>query len=157
MEHDGLRAYLEDHLIGSEAGLRTARRLHRRATGELRDFAGELIDRIPDEQRVLRDVMHAAGRRPAPATIASRGVGAASSAALWFRRALPESVPAVLEDLEAMIVGVRGKHLLWRTMIAIAAIDEAYERWPFERLAADALEQERTLLGFHERAVRSLH
>ncbi|HJR97399.1 MAG TPA: hypothetical protein VJ979_05785 [Actinomycetota bacterium] len=156
MEHRALRAYLEDHLVGSEAGLRAARRLQRRSQGGLRDAADELVSHIPAEQQILREVMSAAGRRPQPVRIASHAAGAASSIAIWVRRNLPEPVPSALEDLEALIVGVRGKHLLWRTLAQVAAADDTFQRWPFDRLASDALDQERALVGFHDRSAASM-
>ena len=151
-----LRAYLADHLIGSDVGLRTARRLHRQAEGDLQDFTQDLITRIPEEQRVLREVMKAAGRAVEPVSVVAAAFGAATSLGVWVRRALPEPVPSTLEDVEALIVGVRGKRLLWETMSRIAAADPRFDRWPFTRLAAEAEAQERRLVQFHHDAVESL-
>ena len=151
-----LRAYLEDHLVGSEVGLRTARRLHRRAEGELHDYMEELVTRISDEQRILREAIVAAGRWVEPVAIASRAFGVATSLGVWVRRALPEPVPSILEDVEAVIVGVRGKRLLWETMVQVAATDPGFDRWPFAQLASEAEAQERRLVGFHQKVVRSV-
>lgn len=151
-----LRAYLEDHLIGSEVGLRAARRLHRRVEGELHEYMQELVTRIPDERRILREVIVAAGRSVQPVAIASRAFGVATSLGVWVRRALPEPVPSILEDVEALIVGVRGKRLLWETMVRVAATDPGFDRWPFAQLASEAEVQERRLVGFHQNVVRSV-
>jgi len=151
-----LRAYLEDHLLGSEVGLRTARRLHRGTEGDLRDYVEELVTRIPDEQQILREAIVAAGRAVEPVALASRAFGAATSLGVWMRRALPEPVPSTLEDVEALIVGVRGKRLVWETMVRVATADPGFDRWPFARLAAEAEVQERRLVGFHQDAVRSM-
>ncbi|HET6714405.1 MAG TPA: hypothetical protein VFI59_11940 [Actinomycetota bacterium] len=143
-------------MIGSEVGLRTARRLHRHAEGELQDYIQELVTRISDEQRILREAIVAAGRTVEPVAIASRAFGAATSLGVWVRRALPEPVPSTLEDVEALIVGVRGKRLVWETMVQVAAADPGFDRWPFARLAAEAEVQERRLVGFHQHVVRSM-
>lgn len=151
-----LRPYLEDHLVGSEVGLRTARRLQRGAHGDLRAYAQELVSRIPEEQRVLRAAIDAAGLTVQPVELAARAFGAASSLGVWARRTLPEPVPSTLEDLEAMIVGVRGKRLLWDTMVRVAAADPSFDRWPFAGLEAEAEEQERRLVEFRREAVSDL-
>ncbi len=142
--------------MGSDVGLRTARRLHRRADGDLRDYVQELVTRIPDEQHILREAIAATGRTVEPVALASRAFGAAASVGIWLRRALPEPVPSTLEDVEAMIIGVRGKRLVWETMVRVAAADPGFDRWPFARLAAEAEVQERRLVGFHHEVIRSL-
>jgi hypothetical protein len=151
-----LRPYLEDHLVGSEVGLRTARRLQRGAHGDLRAYAQELVTRIPQEEQVLRAVIVAAGRTVQPVELAARAFGTASSVGVWARRTVPESVPSILEDLEAMIVGVRGKRLVWDTMVRVAAADPSFDRWPFAELEAEAEEQERRLVEFRREVVSDL-
>jgi hypothetical protein len=151
-----LRPYLEDHLVGSEVGLRTARRLQRAPHGDLRAYAQQLVTRIHEEQQVLRAAIAVAGRTVQPVELAARAVGAASSLGIWVRRTMPEPVPSVLEDLEAVIVGVRGKRLVWDTLIRVAAADPSFDRWPFAELEAEAEEQERRLVEFRREAVSGL-
>lgn len=153
---DLLRAYLEDHLLGSAVGMRTAQRLLRRSEGDLHVYMQELVTRIADEQQILRETIEATGRTVEPVSVVARTVGAATSLGVWVRRALPEPVPSTLEDVEALIVGVRGKRLVWETLIRVAETDPGFDHWPFTQLAADAEAQEHRLAELHRVAVGSV-
>jgi hypothetical protein len=101
-------------------------------------------------------VIVASGRTVQPVELAARAFGTASSVGVWAGRTLPESVPSILEDLEAMIVGVRGKQLVWDTMVRVAAADLGFDRWPFAELEAEADEQEHRLVEFRREVVSDL-
>jgi hypothetical protein len=148
-------AYLEDHLAGSEAGLSIARRLRRRHAGsEVGASMEDLIDDIGSDQQVLRETIAVLRGSVAAPSVLSRAVGAATSVAAWVRRSLPQRVPSLLEDLEALAIGVWGKRLLWGALARQATVDPRLEGFPFEVLAARAEEQERLLLRLRDEALQ---
>lgn len=147
-------AYLEDHLVGSEAALAVARRLRRRHEhGEIGDVMGTIVPAIEREQQVVRDVISLVGR-PAERVSVIGLIGTVAAGATTvltvLRRSLPEPVPSVLEDLESLAIGVWGKRLLWGALMRMALADRRFEEFDPEGLARQAEEQERMLLRLRD-------
>ncbi|MEP6759360.1 MAG: hypothetical protein ABJB55_09210 [Actinomycetota bacterium] len=145
MDTEALGSYLNDHLAGSEVGLRTAERL----AAELEDggdgFLSHLCEEIRDEQALLRTTLD---RLELDESLLKRSAGVAGGVLGWVRDAVPiGDTPTTLEDLEALAVGVWGKRLLWGTLARVAAHDERFADLDVDGLAARAEDQERALLG----------
>jgi len=139
---DRLANYLNDHLAGATAGLDLARRLARdnqdNAYGdELAEIAGEIaadraaLEAVMDRLDTGRDHLR---------LLAAWGVGTA-------RRALPlpwpldRYAPGVLEELEALILGVTGKLSLWVALGETLGADPRLTGIDFADLAGRAGEQ----------------
>jgi hypothetical protein len=115
---DKLETYLSDHLSGSIVAIALARR---RASSqgddeigtELRRFAAE----VERDQRTLRDVIASFDAAPSMVKelIAS---GTAWVDSIRSVLNLP-GAPNLVRDLELLIIGVRGKKLLWRVLEAV--------------------------------------
>jgi hypothetical protein len=147
-------AYLEDHLVGSEAALTVARRLRRRhAHEEIGDVMETIVPAIEREQQVVRDVI--SFLRPTAERVSVSGLigtvaAGATTVLTVLRRSLPEPVPSVLEDLESLAIGVWGKRLLWGALMRMALADPRVEELDPEGLAREAEEQERLLLRLRD-------
>ena len=115
---DKLETYLSDHLSGSIVAIDLARR---RASSQgddeigtdLRRFAAE----VERDQRTLHNVIASLGASPSmiKELIAS---GTAWVDSLRSALNLP-GAPNLVRDLELLIIGVRGKELLWTALEAI--------------------------------------
>lgn len=146
--------YLEDHLAGSEAGLAVARRLRRRHhDDEVGASMERLIADIGSDQQVLRETIALLRGSVAGPSAFARAAGAATSVATWVRRSLPQRVPTLLEDLEALAIGVWGKRLLWGALARKATVDPRLAEFPYEVLATRAEDQERLLLRLRDDAL----
>ena len=112
---DKLETYLSDHLSGSIVAIDLARR---RASSQgddeigtdLRRFAAE----VERDQRTLRNVI--ASRGASPSMIKElMASGTAWVDSLRSAINLP-GAPNLVRDLELLIIGVRGKELLWKAL-----------------------------------------
>ena len=116
-----LATYLNDHLAGATIGVELARRAASENAGTpLGEFLSELAAEIAEDRVTLRGIM------------ASLGVGAdRKKVALgWLGEKLGRLKPnaqlrgysplSPLVELEALLLGIEGKRLLWRSLQAIA-------------------------------------
>jgi len=141
---DGLAVYLNDHLAGSAAGLRLARRcLERERETDLGRKLGGLVDEIEQDRDVLERVMARVGATPNPVKQA-----AASGAVLLtlLRNRLPvlgsgSGAVSRLEEIELLSLGIEGKRLLWRALAALAKSDARLKEFEFAALERRAQEQ----------------
>ncbi|MGH2596960.1 MAG: hypothetical protein ACRDH7_13480 [Actinomycetota bacterium] len=109
---DQLQTYLSDHLSGSIVAIDLARR---RALSqgdneigtELRRFAAE----VERDQRTLRSIIATLGASP---SIVKELIASGTAWVDSIRSALNlPGAPNLVRDLELLIMGVRGKELLW--------------------------------------------
>ena len=145
---DKLRTYLSDHLSGSIVAIDLARR---RASSQgddeigtdLRRFAAE----VERDQRTLRNVI--ASLDVSPSMIKEL----MASGTAWvdsIRSALNlAGAPNLVRDVELLIMGVRGKELLWRTLEGIGVETDP----PIRDLQGRAAAQLSSLDVLHARTV----
>ncbi len=147
----GLAVYLNDHLAGSAAGLRLARRcLERERESKLgRELEG-LVEEIARDREVLEEVMARVGATKNPAKQA-----AASGAVLLtlLRNRLPvlgagSGEVSRLEEIELLSLGIEGKRLLWRALEALAKTDGRLKEFEFAGLESRAQAQRDRLEPF---------
>jgi hypothetical protein len=145
-------SYLEDHLVGSGAGLTVARRLRRgHPGGELGAAMLRLEVQIEDEQRALRTAIERLGGAASGPGLVGRVMGLAAGVVTTARRVvLPEPVPSLLEDLESLAVGVWGKRLLWGALARRAMEDPRLADIEIERLVEQAEAQELEILRLRD-------
>lgn len=117
-----LQIYLNDHLAGSVAGKELVDRcLGNNPDGPLGDFLRRLQGELVEDQTALRGVLESFGGTE----------NLAKEAAGWLAEKLGRlklnsklsgySDLSRLEELEALVLGIRGKMALWDTLEEVAA------------------------------------
>jgi len=145
---DKLETYLSDHLSGSIVAIDIARR---RASShgddeigtDLRRFAAD----VERDQRVLRDAIASLDISPSMTKELMAG-GAAWVDSIRGALNLP-GAPNLVRDLELLIMGVRGKELLWKALEGIGV----ETRPPIHDLRVRAAAQIASLEVLHAGAV----
>jgi hypothetical protein len=151
MDDAQLQKYLQDHLAGADAALTIASRLERRHTGtQIAAVMGRLAADIRRERAVVSAVLE---RVDAPVDPIRRAIGIVGSigrlaASLPF---MPE--PTLLEDLEALAVGVWGKRLLWGALGRVQESEGGLDGVDLDELATMAENQEREILALRQDAI----
>jgi hypothetical protein len=151
MDDAQLRRYLEDHLSGADVGLRIASRLEHQHPGtQIAVVMARMSGDIRSERTIVRDALR---RLDAPADPVRRAIGLVGTlgrlaGALPF---MPE--PSLLEDLEALAVGVWGKRLLWGALDRIQESEGGFDGIDLDELASSAEEQEKQLLALRQEAI----
>jgi hypothetical protein len=151
MDERALSRYLQDHLAGSDAGLAIASRLAERHAGT---DVGASMERLAGEIRSEQEIVRAAiGRLPTRPDPVKRAMGmiAAAGRLAGSLPFVPE--PSIIEDLEALAVGVWGKRLLWGAMTRVAGSEGGFDDFDLDELAASAEDQEREILRLRQDAL----
>jgi hypothetical protein len=154
MDDRSFAIYLRDHLAGAEAASQIVRRLRRHPDqASIGGSMERLGPQFEEERAVLRSVI----RRISPdeqAGVTKQALGIAGGLLAWARQmALPGRTPSLVEDLEALAVGVWGKRLLWGALARAAARDERLIDIEVERLVKTAEAQEVELLRLRDEAL----
>jgi len=139
-----LRAYLTEHLGGTDAALVLLGRLVARYGHTPRgSFFRGLRTEMREDQRILVDLCErlegpVEPRRPRRTAVPRPDVGV---------RVLSEQEEffALLEALEMLAVGVTGKRFLWQTLAAVAAVDPLLADVDFYELERRAAAQQSRL------------
>jgi hypothetical protein len=136
-----LAIYLNDHLALSIGGRELAERcLSENPEGTLGAFLRRLIDEIEEEQRSVHTVLERTGGAEDPA---KKNIAWVAEKIARFKlngQLTGYSDLSRLEELETLVVGIRGKMALWGTL------EEAGGRWlagiDLQRLQANAARQQ---------------
>lgn len=147
----GLAVYLNDHLAGSAAGLRLARRCLERERGtKLGRRLEALVGEIEEDRAVLERVMARVGATPNP-------LKQAAASGVVLLSILKNRVPVLgsgsgdvsrLEEVELLSLGIEGKRLLWRALGALAKTDRRLKEFEFATLEGRAQAQRDLLERF---------
>lgn len=144
MADEHLATYLNDHLAGSVAALELLEHLEEAHAGtDVGRFAAELRADVAADRKELEAVMERlhAGKsrtRRASAWLAEKATE------LKLRLDDPSGgALRLLEALEALALGIEGKHGLWRALAAAAEEAPALQVADYGRLAQRAEEQRR--------------
>ncbi|HLT46033.1 MAG TPA: hypothetical protein VK002_02290 [Rubricoccaceae bacterium] len=105
-----LHAYLEDHLTGALKATALLRDARGRWDGGTDAFFEALLSEIEADRGALEDVLARVGAEPSRLKNAA---AAAAEKALALRHRLIDERLALVEMLEALLLGVRGKRALW--------------------------------------------
>ena len=143
-----LGVYLNDHLAGSAAGVRLAKRCSE-AYGEsdLGRYLDDLVGEIENDRRALKQVMARVGVRPNPVKQAG-ALGAEALARLKHLTPLGSGGVSGLEEIEILSLGIEGKRLLWSLLEQLSAPDERLRGFDFSALAEAARTQREGLETF---------
>jgi hypothetical protein len=114
-----LGTYLNDHLAGSVAALELIEYVAKKfPDSNLEEFFVELHADVSADQEVLRDLLNTFGEKES--TVRKAGAWLAEKLGR-VKLGISENEVAgagVLEALEAMVLGITGKGLLWRALSA---------------------------------------
>jgi hypothetical protein len=143
MTDDLLKIYLNDHLAGSVAGLELAERAAGNNAGSaLGAFLAELRAEIEEDQAVLKDVLHRVGGVENPLKKAAAWV-AEKAGRLKLNGEITEySDLSRVEELEGLLLGVRGKRALWAVLDEVGRADDRLGGLDFGALGQRAQRQE---------------
>jgi hypothetical protein len=116
-----LETYLNDHLAGSLAGIRLARRCLSREQGTSsasKRFMATLVEDIDADRAVLEDVMERVGARP---NELKKGGALVVETLARIRQSMPligagSDEVGAFEELELLSLGIEGKRLLWSAL-----------------------------------------
>ena len=142
MATQSLTTYLNDHLAGSVAALELLEHLIERHAdmpwaGSLTKLRGE----IEEDQTSLRDLLRRLGEQE---SATKKTLGWLSEKLGVARRTLSpgyEPELAMLEDLEALALGIRGKLGLWRALAIVTPAPAALRSLDLEHLQQRARNQ----------------
>ena len=132
-----LPAYLHDHLAGSVTAVDIARRRRDAETDGTSKAALEMfIEDVEEDRERLRELMSSLGIVPSvwKQTMAT-GIA-------WLdavRSMVGPSELGRLRDFELLLMGIRGKELLWHTLSRVGVLDPASQRLLLERVASQRL------------------
>jgi hypothetical protein len=145
MDAKRFAGYLNDHLSGSEAATKVADRLiGEHADDEIGVFMRRFREELDQERAAIRTALDLLGEDE---SMLGRTVGMVGGMLTWARDVAPiGSAPSLLEDLEALAVGVWGKRLLWGTLGRAISYDARFAVIDADHLADQAENQERMLL-----------
>jgi hypothetical protein len=113
-----LRAYLENHYAGSVPAVALLNDAQGRwPHSDLRPFFDALRREVEEDQAVLHDVLDRLSGKPSPL----KNVGAAASEKLLtLRQRATDERLGLVETLETLLLGVRGKRALWAVLEDLA-------------------------------------
>jgi hypothetical protein len=134
-----LHTYLNDHLAGSVAAIELLDDLieHHSEDRFAKTFC-DLRDEIQDDQETLRNLIRKLGAKES----AMRKAGA-WLAEKFSRIKIGDADDSVelLQALEALALGITGKQLLWRSLVAVAPDYPALQGTDFSELGKRAQDQ----------------
>jgi hypothetical protein len=151
-----LAVYLNDHLMGSSAGVDGFRRVAtRHSDPETRDTLSRLADEVGKDRTELLRLMHRLGIRPLAHSVI-RGRLVEKVARLKPNgKVLGRSLLDDLLELEALSLGVEGKLAGWHALNQIAHDNPRIDKSSLERLIARAESQRHQLEELRRRNAAS--
>lgn len=152
---DLLGVYLRDQLALGVTWRELARRAERNNRGsDVGDALGQVADAIAEDVRTFESIMRRLGVRPNPIknalAIAAERVGRLK----LNGRLVTYSPLSRFVELEALVMGIEGKKVLWTTLRDAAGLDEHLPDIDFAQLMTRAAGQRSELEPFRLRAGR---
>lgn len=142
MSPSPLETYLADHLAGSTAGLELVNnRRAREPDTPLGRFLEELGAEIEEEQAVVRELLSRCGGDANPAKLAAAWVGEKLTRLKLNNPLGADTDLERLEQLEGLLLGVRGKLALWHALQETLAGEPRWQSFDFADLARRAERQ----------------
>lgn len=154
---DALEVYLNDHLAGSSGGVDLFRRVARsHSDPEVRHVVGRLAAEVDEDRRTLLAIMRRVGSRPLWSRViigrAGERLGRLKPNGSLIRR----SNLTDLVELEALMLGVRGKLACWHTLAELAANDPIIGAGEVDELTERANSQMKELESLRRRTAVSV-
>lgn len=152
-----LRIYLNDHRAGAAAGQTTAERCQNaNSDSDLGRYLIEFLDELRVDVSLLDEIRAALQAGPSTvkevvATVAAHAGRLKLNGSVWSYSPLSRVV-----ELEALILGVHGKLLLWQALRTLATDVAVLEDFDLETAQSRATDQLDRLKHFREQAVKAL-
>lgn len=155
MRADLLRIYLNDHLAGAALGIALMKRCARSNEGTpLGVTLHELIAEVEEDRAVVSALLRRIGGRVNPVKQAGAWVAEKLGRGKINGALVTYSDLSRLEELEGLLLGVRGKRALWEALRAVAAGTDGLGDVDFEALARRADRQAERLEAHRREAAR---
>jgi hypothetical protein len=140
MDEKHLVTYLNDHLAGSVAGIELAEScLERNAGTPLGDFLAHLLRDLKEDQEVVRGMLARYGAGESGAKKATAWL--AEKASRLKMVGVAYSDLSRLQELEMLVVGIRGKLALWVALEEVGRADPRLHGIDFRTLQERAQRQ----------------
>ncbi|MGI5401077.1 hypothetical protein ACQEVG_16760 [Streptomyces sp. CA-135486] len=153
MSYKALRIYLNDHLAGATAGVELSRRIARAHRSSARaSELRRLAEDIAQDRQSLLELMDALEIAPHRYRIYGGWVAEKAARLKPNGRVYRRSGLSTLVELEALRLGIQGKHHLWRALLPVAAESEQLETSRLEDLIDRATNQMATVDSLHHTA-----
>lgn len=150
-----LRIYLNDHLAGSVIAIELIERCHKHNTeGPLGEFLPGLLAEIREDQAVLKELLKRIGSMEDPAKKAFAWLGEKFARLKTDGEPFSYSDLSRLEELELLVLGIRGKLALWSVLEQVAQADQRLGWTDFRELAERARRQHDEVEEFRIEAAR---
>lgn len=142
MNDEALTTYLNDHLAGSEAGRALAERCAAsNPATPLASFLRSLVTKIEDEQALVKDLVARSGGEVNALKAAVGWLGEKASRIKLDNPLQSYTALDRLEQVEGLLLGVRGKKALWDAVGATLRTDRRFAEIDFTELGRNAEEQ----------------
>jgi hypothetical protein len=155
MRNEHLKTYLNDHLAGAKMGLQLVRDCQAHNPEEpLSTFLQQLAEEIDEDHDVLIDLY---ARLPGRENVLKKATAWLASKASRLKLEsilLQYSDLTRLEELEGLLLGVRGKLALWEAFDTACVSDERFSDVDFRRLQQRARRQHDQIEEHRLRAAR---
>jgi hypothetical protein len=142
MHNDDLATYLNDHLAGSVGALEMLDHLIETYEGKpIAEFCGRLRDDISADQDELREMMRALDVKESRVRKAGAWVGEKLGRIKLGLEGEGRGDPGLFVALEALVLGITGKQVLWRALMTVQNSWPQLQRFDLDRLHKRAVEQ----------------
>jgi hypothetical protein len=123
MSHDNISTYLNDHLAGSVAAIELIDDLVNASDdASLKQFLADLKREVESDQKVLEQLIERAGESEGVVRKAAAWVSEKAARAKFKIAGEDFGGLGLVQALEMLALGIRGKELLWRSL--------ATSNWP---------------------------
>jgi hypothetical protein len=140
MNEERLVTYLKDHLAGAVLGMELieACREHNRDT-PLATFLSGLLAEVGEDRKVLEDLISRFDAKPSAGKMASAWL--AEKGMRFKTEGLGYDALSRMEELEVLLLGIRGKLALWDVLGEIRSADDRLRQVGFPELRERAKRQ----------------
>lgn len=142
MKNEHLAVYLNDHLAGAVGALEILERLIKIYTGKpVANFCAEMHREVAADQTELRQVMEALAISESSVRQAGAWVGEKLSRLKLRMEGEESGEPGLALAFESLVLGIKGKEVLWRALLMIQPVWPQLQPFDFERLVERAINQ----------------
>lgn len=147
--------YLQDHHAGSSAGVQAFERVAQwHGDPAVRDRLQTIAAEVEEDQASLEQIMSAVGASASRVKDAAGWVGEKLARLKPNQRLATRSALSDVLELEALVMAVHGKGLLWQALLTLG--DPRLDRDELERLRERATRQQEQLEGLRLDEVHKL-
>jgi len=142
MQNEDLATYLNDHLAGSVGAMEMIEHLIKTYEGKpIAQFCRELREEISADQDELREIMRALGVKESGVRKAGAWIGEKFGRMKLGLEGEGARDPGLFVALEALLLGIKGKEVLWRALAVVQERWPGLQRFDFACLQKRAVEQ----------------